>query len=103
MNTRIVWCAVVLFLFGAIASASTIVLTGNNPEPGEQNVLLNGISGPGTLITGTTNQSNTLVDFTTTNNNIVVAGPNGQSFITGAGGGNGVNGGTFSNITIALA
>src|SRR5690242_84504 len=92
--------AVCLF-FTSTAPASLIVSPGNNPGPNEENVLLNGVSGPGTLITGTTNQSNVQVKFTSTNQ--LIGNPNGESFITGAGDGTGVNGGTFSNITISLA
>ena len=93
----------VLLVSVATASASVLVMQGNNPQPGEENVLLNGISGPGTLITGRTNLSDTLVNFITTSVNQIEADPNGQSLITGAGGNNGVNGGTFSNLTISLA
>jgi hypothetical protein len=93
----------VLVSFVGTASASVVVMQGNNPEPSEQNVLLNGISGPGTFVSGSTNQTNTIVNFTTTAVNQIQANPNGQSFITGVNGGNGVNGGTFSDLTIALA
>jgi hypothetical protein len=56
----------------AIASAplsarATVVFTaGNNPQqPGEQNVLY-GSNQTGALVTGTTNQTNTIVDFAST-------------------------------------
>lgn len=47
----------------SIADASFIVFDGNNPEPDEENVLLENNS-VGMTISGSTNQSNTVVTFT---------------------------------------
>ncbi len=102
MKIAIMVAGVSIFCSTAPSWASVLVQQGNNPESNEQNVLLNGLSGPGTLVTGSTNQTHTLVNFTTSNNQIA-ANPNGQSFITGVDGGAGANGGTFSNVTISLA
>ncbi len=62
------------------AAHATVVFTlGNNPQqPGEQNILF-GSSQTGTTITGATNQSNTPVQFTSTQS--LTTGGIGQAFI----------------------
>src|SRR3954470_3050180 len=50
---------------GGAANASVIFTPGNNPQPGEQNVLF-GSSQTGTTITGANNQSKTPDQFTST-------------------------------------
>jgi hypothetical protein len=49
-------------LSSAPCFATFIVLSGNNPEPNEENILLNDDS-VGMVLQGTTNQSNTVVEF----------------------------------------
>jgi hypothetical protein len=85
------------------ASASVIALAGNHPAPGQENVLLVMSPNPGQLIVGRTNLTDMLVDFTTENGSLIVAGSHGQSYITGLGSGSGANGGTFHDISIRLA
>jgi hypothetical protein len=61
------------------AQASVIFTLGNNPQqPGEQNILF-GSSQTGTTITGATNQTNTGVQFTSTQT--LTTGGIGQAFI----------------------
>src|SRR5205085_2282526 len=59
------------------ANATVIFTLGNNPQPGEQNILF-GSSQTGTTITGATNQSNTAVRFTSTQS--LTTGGVGQAF-----------------------
>jgi len=59
------------------ANATVIFALGNNPQPGEQNILF-GSSQTGTTITGATNQSNTAVRFTSTQS--LTTGGVGQGF-----------------------
>jgi hypothetical protein len=55
--------ALLLALAASQAAKADIVFTlGNNPQPGEENVLLNNGT-MGSLVQGSTNQSHTLVDF----------------------------------------
>jgi len=60
------------------AQATVIFTQGNNPQPNEENVLF-GSSQTGTTITGATNQSNTGVQFTSTQN--LQTGGIGQAFL----------------------
>jgi PEP-CTERM motif len=61
------------------ADASVIFTLGNNPQqPGEQNILF-GSQQTGTTITGTTNQTNTSVRFTSTQS--LTTGGQGQAFL----------------------
>ena|SRR5947207_13765393 len=59
-------------LIGCGAMNASIIFTlGNNPQPGEENVLFNApglISGPALTVTGTTQTSNFLVNFTSNEN-----------------------------------
>src|SRR4051812_43300186 len=63
--------AIAIVTLGAVAvaarpaSATTIFTLGNNPQPGEENILLNDGT-IGTMVFGTTNQSNTSVEFDST-------------------------------------
>src|SRR4051794_39932882 len=84
-------------------SASVIVLEGNHPQPGQQNVLLYGSSLWGDSIMGHLNSTNTLVDFSTLSGDLMVTGSNGQSYITGVGGGSGLNGSMLRDIRIELS
>src|SRR5438874_5070569 len=63
----------------ASAQANVIFTLGNNPQqPGEQNILF-GSSQTGTTITGATNQTNTSVQFTSTQS--LTTGGQGQAFL----------------------
>ena len=55
----------VLAVTGRPAWATTIFTLGNNPQPGEENILLNDGT-VGTTVFGTTNQSNASVEFDST-------------------------------------
>lgn len=70
-----------------------IVSTDNNPQPDQQNVLLDVNSGPATTIFGMTNQTGTSVSFMSSTS--LVAGPNGQASIQ-------ASSGVFNNLTISL-
>jgi hypothetical protein len=66
--------------FASTASATITIEAGNNPQPGEQNILLN--SGTGATVTGNTNMSGTLVNFSTSTGQTLIANPSGQGFIS---------------------
>src|SRR3954470_19028448 len=68
--------ALVAAISGA-AQATVIFTSGNNPQPGEENVLF-GSSQTGATITGATNQSNTPVQFTSSQS--LTTGGIGQAF-----------------------
>ena len=72
---------------GAVAPAYADVtfLLGNNPQPGEENILF-GAKETGTTITGATNQSNVPVIFTSTDT--LLQNAQGQANITNNAGGN---------------
>src|SRR5215471_9387072 len=63
---------------GWAAQATVIFTPGNNPQPGEENVLL-GSQQTGTTITGSTNQTGTAVQFTSTQS--LTTGGQGQAFL----------------------
>jgi len=86
---------------GTSASAWMIVLGGNTQQLEQENVLLNRSAGP--LVFGRTNQTNALVEFSSTGGDLMVAGSNGQSFISGKDDGKGGKGGTMLDISITLA
>lgn len=98
-------------LAGAGTASATITFTpGNHPQqPSEENILFNGagtISGPATTVTGRTNQSSTLVAFTSSENLVTPA--SGQARVEGADGGftdlsiSLLNGGTFGDLIFNL-
>jgi len=62
------------------ASASVLFLVGNHPQNAEQNILLNG--GAGTTVSGITDKSGTLVDFTSLTGETLIASSMGQAKIT---------------------
>jgi hypothetical protein len=87
-----------LSLFGlsaaSAAHASVVFTPGNHPQqPGEENILF-GSSQTGTTITGSTNQSNTPVQFTSTQT--LTTGGIGQAFFTAA------SGGLLTNFTFSV-
>ncbi|MEN6459571.1 MAG: hypothetical protein ABFC63_11660 [Thermoguttaceae bacterium] len=63
------------------SQASIVLLTGNNPQADEENVLLND-GETGSLVTGETNQSGVTVNFTSTVNTLLNAA-SGQAMVTG--------------------
>jgi hypothetical protein len=67
MRLRVVllWVSLAIGLLPTRASAGIIFTLGNNPQPGEENVLLNDGS-TGTTVFGTTNQSLIPVEFDST-------------------------------------
>ena len=77
LTCRCVIFAVVLLLGASQVRASFIVYSGNVPQTGDQNVLINN-DAVGTTIQGSLNQSGALVDFTSPSQ--FLAGPaNGQA------------------------
>jgi hypothetical protein len=52
-------------MFATAGNATVVFTPGNNPQPNEENILF-GAKETGTLIHGTTNQSNVTVDFSST-------------------------------------
>jgi hypothetical protein len=57
--------AVTMLIAASGANATIIITPGNNPQPGEENILF-ATNQTGTTFTGNTNQSNTGVQFTST-------------------------------------
>ena len=76
--------AVILTLTASPAAHANIVFTlGNNPQPGEQNVLLN-TGASGATITGTLNQSGDIVTFTSATQTLTEPA-NGQARVEAVG------------------
>ncbi|MCE5268487.1 MAG: hypothetical protein LLG00_11440 [Planctomycetaceae bacterium] len=73
--------ALAVLLAAAQARASVTLTPGNNPQPDEENVLLNK-GDTGALVTGNTNQSNTPVEFTSSVNTLLIPSA-GQAMIIG--------------------
>jgi hypothetical protein len=71
-------------LLPAVSWATIIFTLGNNPQPGEENVLLNQ-GETGNLVTGLTNQSHTPIEFVSTQTLTIPA--NGQARIEATSGG----------------
>jgi hypothetical protein len=98
MQIRVVLCALVLGL-GLLPNSSQagIIFTlGNNPQPGEQNVLLN-TGTTGNTVFGVTNQSNTLVEFNSSQ--LLTEPANGQARIEAT---NGTSQIGLTNVTISV-
>ena len=76
------------------ASASVVFLNGNNPQPGEENILFTG--GTGTTVSGTTNMSNVLVNFSSSTGQTLITNSSGQAKIT-----TDDNGGLLTSINIS--
>ena len=86
-------------LLPAVSWATIIFTLGNNPQPGEENVLLNqGETGP--IVTGSTNQSHIGVNFVSPAGQTLTIPANGQARIEATSGGNQV---ALSQIDFALA
>jgi hypothetical protein len=69
-------------VFGVSAAHAFTVTPGNNPQPGEENVLLT--DGTGNPVTGTTNQTNQVINFF--GNETLEANSSGQARIESADG-----------------
>jgi PEP-CTERM motif len=80
LNTLLIAGIAGLSFASSTASASVIFLTGNNPQPGEQNVLFS--TGTGTTVSGTTNMSGTLVNFSSSTGQTLITNSSGQAKIT---------------------
>jgi hypothetical protein len=78
--TRLVIAGVAGLSFASTTSATITIEAGNNPQPGEQNILLN--QGTGTTVTGNTNMSGTLVNFSSSTGQTLIANSSGQAFIS---------------------
>ena len=76
------------------ASASVVFLNGNNPQPGEENILFTG--GTGTTVSGTTNMSDTLVNFSSSTGQTLITNSSGQAKITTED-----NGGLITSINVS--
>jgi hypothetical protein len=98
--------AICIGLLTPVISWADIIFTlGNNPQSGEENVLLNN-GATGSTVTGTLNQSGLLVNFTSLTQTLT-APSNGQARVEAMSGGNQValrdisfalaNGGTFTD------
>ena len=81
-----------------ISWADIIFTLGNNPQPNEENVLLNS-GATGSTVTGTLNQSGLLVDFTSITQTLI-APSNGQARVEATSGGAQV---PLRDISFALA
>lgn len=105
IRTTLVAAALGLAL-AASANATVIFTLGNNPEPGEENILFNGpgtTSGPDTTVTGLTATTDLFVFFTSDENLVTPA--NGQARIEAEDGAFdnlsfGVQGGTFGDFIL---
>jgi hypothetical protein len=94
LNTLLIAGIAGLSFASTTASASVMFFTGNNPQPGEQNVLFN--TGTGTTVSGTTNMSGTLVNFSSSTGQTLIANPSGQAHIT-----TDDNGGLLTSINVS--
>jgi hypothetical protein len=70
--------AVLAAAISSVAQATVIFTPGNNPQPGEENIMFEAAQ-TGMTITGDTNQSNTSVQFTSTQS--LTTGGQGQAFL----------------------
>ena len=85
--------------FPSLSWATIIFIPGNNPQPGEENVLLNnGTSG--STVSGTTNQSGVTINFTSATQ-ILLEPSSGQARIEATSGGSQVALTDISSITSA--
>ena len=85
---------VMSFVAGVNAYGSVVFTLGNNPQPGEENILF-GSDQTGAMVTGTTNQSGATVDFSSTTD-ILTVSASGQAMV-------GASDGAVNNLTISLA
>jgi hypothetical protein len=92
---KVLAAAIILLSSCALIQGSIIFTEGNNPQPDENNVLLN-TGTTGTTVTGTINQNpNVIVDFTSTQSLLEPA--NGQARVSAD-----PEGSPLTNLTISL-
>src|SRR3954453_12317762 len=84
-STKFLLPILILFLVPGLCEANAIFTPGNNPQPGEENVLLNNGT-TGNTVQGTTNQTATVVNFSSTQT--LTEPVTGQARIEGTSGGN---------------
>ena len=80
LNTLLIAGIAGLSFASSTASASVVFINGNNPQPGEQNVLF--ITGTGTTVSGLTDVSDTLVNFSSSTGQTLITNSSGQAKIT---------------------
>lgn len=95
---RFVLAICISLLTPVISRANIIFTLGNNPQPGEENVLLNS-GATGSSVTGTLNQSGLEVNFTSVTQTLT-APSNGQARVEATNGGNQV---PLRDISFSLA
>src|SRR5262249_2352929 len=96
LHTVLFCTTLAMGLLPASGQATILFTLGNNPQPGEENVLLNQGS-TGTTVFGRTNQTNFFVQFTSTQT--LTEPPNGQARIEAT---NGTSQIGLTNVTISV-
>jgi hypothetical protein len=96
-TSKLLLLIIAAVLLPAVSWANIMFTLGNNPQPGEENVLLNQ-GETGNTVTGSTNQSHIGVNFSSTQTLTIPA--NGQARIEATSGGSQV---ALSDISFALA
>ena len=94
LNTLLIAGIAGLSFASSTASASVVFINGNNPQPGEQNVLF--ITGTGTTVSGLTDMSDTLVNFSSSTGQTLITNSSGQAKIT-----TNDNGGLITSINVS--
>jgi hypothetical protein len=84
MKVKLLGTAVAVLLSIAPAFANAVFTLGNHPQPNEQNILFT-TDQTGTTVNGFTNHTNTLVQFSSTTDTLVVTSA-GQAKVTAADG-----------------
>jgi len=92
VRTKIVGIALAIVVLVASAYADAVFTTGNHPQPNEQNILFI-LDQTGATIDGETNQSHTLVQYSSTTDTLI--GTGGQSDLDAADG-------LINNVTITV-
>lgn len=80
MKRVIVGLAILTVLWCSAAQADVIFTLGNNPQPDEENILFNQ-NDTGSTVSGVTNSSNMIVNFSSTTDNLIVTA-GGQAKVT---------------------
>jgi len=80
MKRVIVGLAILTVLWCSAAQADVIFTLGNNPQPDEENILFNK-NDTGSTVSGVTNSSNMIVNFSSTTDNLIVTA-GGQAKVT---------------------
>jgi hypothetical protein len=98
-TSKLLLLMIAAVLLPAVSWADIMFISGNNPQPGEENVLLNqGETGP--IVTGSTNQSHIGVNFFSPAGQTLTIPANGQARIEATSGGSQV---ALNQIDFALA